>query len=98
MQRKVIFLLILISSILVGYNTVAQEIKVFSGVNDSPLPFATVTNHSHPLIVFSDMNGVVHLSGSIGDTLSISYIGYKTARLVLNGDKIQVVRLLPSQK
>lgn len=98
MQRIISLLVVLISTILVGRNTAAQEIMVVSNVDSFPLPFATVTNHSRPSIVSTNINGVVNLKGEIGDTLSVSYIGYKTAVLLFNGDKIIVVRLEPTQK
>jgi len=98
MQRKISFLLILIATISVAHNTAAQQIKVVSSVDNSPLPFATVTNHSHPLLVSADQDGVAHITGSIGDTLSVSYVGYNTAVLFLTGDKIQIIHLLLDQK
>mgnify|MGYP001619374851 FL=1 len=98
MQRIICLVVVLISTIVIGHNTVAQELKVVSNVDNLPLPFATVTNHSRPSIVSTNINGVVNLKGNIGDTLSVSYIGYMTAVLLFNGDKILVVRLEQAQK
>ena len=43
------------------------------------------------------MDGVAHVAVEIGDSLSVSYIGYNTSRFRFSGDKIQVIRLLPNQ-
>ena len=80
--------------ILFTYSTSAQQLRVISSVDSSPLPYATVTNHTHPLMYSSDKNGVANLTAQIGDSLSISYVGYKTQAVRFNGKQVQVVNLL----
>jgi hypothetical protein len=77
---------------------ISQEIKVVASSDNVPLPFATITNHTRPLVVSTDRDGAAHITAMVGDTLSISYVGFKTALLRFGGDKVQVVRLLPDQK
>lgn len=97
MQKVLSITLLLIATVLVRHNTVAQQIKVISSVDNSPLPYATVTNRTHPWVVSADRNGIAQIAAVPGDTLTISYVGYKTALLRFNGNNVQV-SLLQDQK
>lgn len=92
------YLLFFLVSDLVGQISFAQSIRVMTTDDSSPLPYATVTNHTHPYVVSSDIDGIAHVAATIGDTLSVSYVGYKTAVLRSNGDKLQIVSMLKVEK
>ena len=72
----------------------SQQIQVISEHNHVPLPFATLVNLTHPSMASADEAGILNLNAVIGDSLSISFVGYKTTNLIFNGDKIQQVKLV----
>jgi hypothetical protein len=98
MQRVISIIFILSASVLSGYKTAAQEIRVISAADNAPLPYATVTNRTHPLVVSADATGTAHIKAAAGDSISVSYVGYKTALLLFNGDKVQAISLRRNQQ
>jgi hypothetical protein len=97
MQRAISFTIVFLITILSGHKTVGQEIKVISSFDNSPLPYATVTNHTYPSVTSCNKEGLAKLTAFAGDTISVSYVGYKTA-VIRFSDKTQIVRLVPDQK
>lgn len=83
---------------LFGYSASSQEIRVISSADNSPLSYATVTNYTHPFVCSSDKNGVAKMPAIIGDTLSVSYVGYETALFRFDGNNAGVVTLLQERK
>ncbi len=75
----------------------AQNIKVVTGVDSLALPYATIINHSNPSIKTSDKNGLAKIIAHTGDTISISYVGYKTAHFSFGSAEIEVIRLFQEQ-
>jgi hypothetical protein len=80
-----------------NHHSFAQQLKIVSDANNLPLPFATVTNRSRPLLVSANKKGVVNVRAHSGDTLSISYVGYQIVTLVFKGDSIKVIHLQVNQ-
>lgn len=74
-----------------------QEIHIVCATDNSPLPYATITNHTHQWVISADKNGEAKISVSVGDTLSVSYVGYKTAVFRYTGDHVQLVSLIQVQ-
>jgi hypothetical protein len=97
MKRVIKSVLFFIAIFSILHSTIAQEIKVVSSIDNSPLPYATVTNHTHPLVVSSDKNGLAKITAAVGDTVSIAYVGYKTSVLRFDGNKNQIVSLTQEQ-
>jgi hypothetical protein len=91
------FILSLLLVFICHHKTLAQEIRVVSKLDNSPLPYATVTNHSRSSIVSCDDYGIAHLSIEKGDTLTISHIGYKTVTITYSGNLVQIIYLIPQQ-
>ena len=76
----------------------SQTIMVISSEDHSPLPYATVTNHSKPYLVSANKEGLAKMEGKPGDTISITYIGYKSVVHYLTSDTLQLVRLIRDAK
>ena len=98
MQQIVKAVIVLLTSLFIGHLTIAQEITVVSDFDHSALPYATVMNHTQRTIVSTDMKGIVRLNATIGDTLSFSYVGYKTSVLYFDGETSLVISLLQQRK
>jgi hypothetical protein len=56
------------------------SIQVKSSENLLPLPYATVLNITKGVMLFSDENGIVSGSFEVGDSISISYIGFNSIK------------------
>lgn len=97
MQQAIILILTFIT-VIIKNAAIAQEIKIVSNADSSVLPYATVTNHTRLSIISSDQNGVARVVAVAGDTLLVSYVGYKTAVIRFNGKRIQIVSLLQTKK
>lgn len=85
-------ILLFIFSLNVSY-CFSQTIQVVSNDN-APLPFATILNFNRSSIGSADEKGIFQSNAIKGDSLSVSFVGYKTTNLIFNGDKIQQVMLI----
>jgi hypothetical protein len=54
---------------------------VLSQQDQSPLPYASIVNHSKSRLIFTNELGVGSAPFDNGDSVSISYVGYETKRL-----------------
>lgn len=97
MQNLKIFTLIQLFIFSANQDAITQNIKVISNIDKSDLPYATITNHTHPSVISSDRNGLAKPAVVIGDNLSVTYVGYKTARFRFNGDTFQIISLQRDQ-
>lgn len=88
----------LIAAVVPWNSMVAQEIRITSRADDAPLPYATVVNRNQGIITSADVNGKTQLAAAVGDTLSISYVGYRTAVLRFSGQKELLIRLTQEQR
>jgi hypothetical protein len=76
-----------------AFNSKAQEFKIIAAEDGSPLPFATIINLTQKDIVSANVNGVVSLSLQNDDSISVSYVGYKTNSFVYNSNVSTTIRL-----
>jgi hypothetical protein len=69
----------LIFSICICNSAYAQfTLHVASFENHQPLPYASIVNYTKHLLVFSNEEGNVSVNFQEGDSISISYVGYRT--------------------
>jgi hypothetical protein len=76
-----------------AFNSKAQEFKIIAAEDGSALPFATIINLTQKDIVSANVNGVVSLSLQNDDSISVSYVGYKTNSFVYNSNVSTTIRL-----
>ena len=70
-----------------------QEFKIIATENGSALPFATIINLTQKDIVSANVNGVVSLSLQNDDSISVSYVGYKTNSFVYHSNASTTIHL-----
>lgn len=97
MKQVVKYTLIAMTFVFITQSAFTQEIHIISATDNSPLPYATITNHTHQWVISANKNGEAKISVSVGDTLSVSYVGYKTAVFHYTGDHVQLVSLIQVQ-
>ena len=86
--------ILFISIFLFAATASSQQLKIISSIDHTPLPYATVTNHSHPSLISANIDGIARPVAAIGDSLSVSYVGYKTAFIRFDGSQLMVVTLV----
>ena len=72
----------------------AQNFKVIAAEDGAALPFATLINYTHPNLVSANANGIAALPVQIGDSIAVSYIGFKTTAFIFNSNTTQTIHLL----
>ena len=87
---KKIFLIILILS---AQKSNAQRFTIIAAEDGAALPFATMVNLTHPNIVSANVNGIANLTAQNGDSISISYVGFKKTTFIFNSDTTTNIRL-----
>ena len=82
-MNKIIFGLLFFSFILFFRSECnAQQFKIVAAEDGSVLPYATVINYTHPTIVSANANGIVELNPQNGDSIAVSYVGFKTLSFI----------------
>jgi len=76
-----------------AFETNAQQFKIISAEDVAALPFATLINFTHPIIVSANVNGIAELNAQNGDSIAVSYVGFKTTFFVFNSNKSTIIRL-----
>lgn len=66
---------------------------IVSKDNNQPLPYASVVNHTYHQLLFSNENGKVEHEFKAGDSISISYVGYRNQSFIFNGKEILSIKL-----
>ncbi|MEO0894860.1 MAG: carboxypeptidase-like regulatory domain-containing protein [Bacteroidota bacterium] len=77
-----------------GFSIRAQ---IVDGQDATPLPYASIFNQNQKRGTASDLEGYFTMPyNQQGDTLLISYIGYKSRKYVLQNNRIDTIQLLSS--
>ena len=76
-----------------GFNCIAQHIKIVADEDGTPLQFATLINHTHPNLVSANVNGLAEMNAMNGDSIAVSYVGFKTSSFIYNSNASQTIRL-----
>lgn len=71
----------------------AQEFKIISADDASPLPFATAINLTHPTISTANTDGIVQIAATNGDSVVVSFVGYEKYSFLYDGQSHQTIRL-----
>jgi hypothetical protein len=77
-----------------AFETNAQQFKIISAEDGAALPFATLINFTHPIIVSANANGIAELNAKNGDSIVVSYVGFKSNSFVFNSNSNQTIRLI----
>jgi len=77
-----------------AFETNAQQFKIISAEDGAVLPFATLINFTHPIIVSANANGIAELNAKNGDSIVVSYVGFKSNSFVFNSNSNQTIRLI----
>ena len=93
MMNKIISGIIL-NLLFFTFETNAQKFKIISAEDGAALPFATLINFTHPNLVSSNTNGIAELTAQNGDSIAVSYVGFKTRSFVFNTDTSTTIQLL----
>ena len=72
----------------------AQQFKIIAAEDGVALPFATLINFTHPIIVSANANGIAELNAKNGDSIIVSYVGFKSNSFVFNSNSNQTIRLI----
>jgi hypothetical protein len=89
-----IFTAIILSLLFFAFETNAQQFKIISAEDGAALPFATLINFTHPIIVSANANGIAELNAKNGDSIIVSYVGFKSNSFVFNSNSNQTIRLI----
>jgi hypothetical protein len=97
MNYKKIFPVLLLT--LINLFSLSQSrFKIVSGEDDSSLPFATIVNFTNKSYLSTSITGEAIISVSPGDSLIISYIGYKDFGFTYNSEREKLIPLYRSAK
>lgn len=96
------FLILLIYSLAVPTFTIAQSFSIQSRLLDQvtaePLPYASIYNASTQNGTVSNLEGYFTLQKvQVGDTLTISYIGYETTEIIVSNEAFPTTIYLTSK-
>ncbi len=69
-----------------AFKTNAQQFKIIAAEDGAALPFATLINYTHPNFVSANENGIADITLQIGDSIAVSYVGYKTTSFIFNSN------------
>jgi hypothetical protein len=86
LKKSIEIFSLIIVLIFSAFNSKAQEFKIIAAEDGSALPFATIMNLTQKDIVSANVNGVVSLSLQNDDSISVSYVGYKTNSFVYHSN------------
>ena len=100
-KQKILLIAIIFinfATVISAQTTVQIKALVIDSETSVPLIYATVFNKTSKSGTVSDRNGSFLLKkNKLGDTIIISYIGYKTKEFVLNEYKIDTISLNPKK-
>ena len=80
------------------FETNAQQFKIVAADNGSALSFATLINYTHPNFVSANENGIADLILQNGDSITVSYVGYKTTSFIFNSNTSTNIRLFKENR
>lgn len=79
-----------------SYCSIAQtKIKVVSQQNYSSLPYASIANITIKRTFIANENGIAFLNIDKGDSIQISYVGYKIFAYRSKGTTSEIIQLIP---
>ena len=76
-----------------AFQTNAQQFKIISAEDGAALPFATLINYTHPNLVSANVNGMAQLAAQVGDSIAVSYVGFKNTSFIFNSNTDETIRL-----
>lgn len=76
-----------------AFPTNAQQFKIIAAEDGAALPFATLINYTHPNLVSANVSGIADLTAQEGDSIAVSYVGFKTTSFVFNTNTSPIIRL-----
>ena len=96
LMRLFLFFLIQLLSCLVGFSQKHLGI-VLDATNERPLELVTILNVNNSKSCFSKSNGEFIIAGKKHDSLKISFVGYKTVKILFDGkeESIDTIYLYP---
>lgn len=76
--------------------TIPETLIIKGVVNDEtgPLPGATIKNLVSQKETFSDIDGEFKIEAGIGDTIEISYTGYKSSNILIKDGSLLTINML----
>ncbi len=77
-QNNFVIIFLIISFFLQNTTFSQTKITISSGVDASPLPFATIVNSTNKTFYTADEFGQIMLQANLYDSLIVSYVGYNT--------------------
>jgi hypothetical protein len=80
--------------LILGLESTAQEFKIVAAEDGAALPYATLINFTHPIIVSANANGIAELNAKNGDSIVVSYVGFQSNSFVFNSNSNQIIRLI----
>ncbi len=76
-----------------AFETNAQHFKIINAEDGAALQFATLINYTHPNLISANINGIAEMPAQNGDSITISYVGFKTISFIYNINSPQTIRL-----
>ena len=93
MYKIVSGILLNVICLLFAFVSNAQQFKIIAAEDGAALPFATLINYTHTNLVSANVNGIAELTAQDGDSIAVSYVGFKTTSFVFNSKIHQTIRL-----
>ena len=94
MNKIIARLLLIVFYLSFGFKSKAQQFKVVTAEDGSALPFATLINYTHPNLVSANANGIADFNVQDGDSIAVSFVGFKTTSFVFNSNVSTNIRLI----
>ena len=94
MQKLQIAIYFTIAFLLTSSFTSAQNFEVIAAEDGAALPFATLINYTHPNLVSANANGLAELSVQNGDSIAVTYVGFKNNSFIFNSNTDETIRLI----
>jgi len=93
MYKIISGLLLTVFNLCCSFNGKAQYFKIITAEDGTSLPYATLINYTHPNIVSANAKGIAQLTAANGDSIAVSYVGFKTTTFVFNVNSSPNIRL-----
>lgn len=72
----------------------AQIFRIIAEQDSSELPFCSIINYTQPSFVTANRFGVAEIYAQIGDSITVSLVGYKTKSIIFNSNTPQTICLV----
>ena len=93
MNKIIAQFFLLVFYLFFAFKTNAQQFKIIAAEDGAALPYATLINYTHPNLVSANVNGMAQLAAQVGDSIAVSYVGFKNTSFIFNSNTDETIHL-----